>query len=579
MKYLLVIFFLLSLTKTYSQKNEKHLVKTVEKVEGKKRREIYLDSNLNVVIEKYFSEEKGNMIVEIIYGNNYDLKITGYKDDTTKQILYEFSRWVGIVKFYQKEEEVNLQYDKNGWNGIQRIRNLAVNYLNGKRNGKLIQVDNGIIGKKDIVVGRIDPRYLKYDIEKFYYSVEKENVFKDYKGLTLNFLDGKLDSLQKSFYINGKIKFSSLYEKGKLINYNSFNSDESIISKIDTKYGISVKNQILNGTILPKEKKYIFWNDQLASCGEIYIKTEELNENSTGQQNYNINDGSNIIALSEFLKINKSLKIMDIKKAFDEKKYLFSDANCIKKIFGVPDYSIYSYKYEDQDDISILPIEIEATENNQGKIEFITDTLNFSSNYYFPLVNYKFYKLERFSNLCLFPEQYFHYDNEDTRKNLPLLRLKNYKIMSHLEKNYSLPSTFNVVNIEEGGSDDSYFFSNSKEEKQQKIDDIIRIMLENLDTYKTIGRSDLYTKKDKNGYNTEYNIYSTNYYRSPFLDYKIIDVIGGPIKILNTDKNKFIKIINRYEIEISDGINLYKFYFDKDRKVGQFVYLVEVSKI
>lgn len=55
---------------SYCQSNVDNLIKTIENTAGKKRREIFLDSNMNVVKEIYFDYVNSMKIAEIFYGKN-----------------------------------------------------------------------------------------------------------------------------------------------------------------------------------------------------------------------------------------------------------------------------------------------------------------------------------------------------------------------------------------------------------------------------------------------------------------------------------------------------------------------------
>lgn len=125
------------------------------------------------------------------------------------------------------------------FNGIQRDKNIVVNYKDGKRNGKLIQTDSAVNGKKIVMNQVADTRLLRFNIIKFYNQPIEESTFKLFNGVVLYFENDMLNGTQTSYYPNSKIKFSATFKDFRLCNYISYSNDGSIVSRIKTENGIS----------------------------------------------------------------------------------------------------------------------------------------------------------------------------------------------------------------------------------------------------------------------------------------------------------------------------------------------------
>ena len=60
-----------------------------------------------------------------------------------------------------------------------------------------------------------------------YTSLGTEEVFKLFNGVVLNFDNNKLQGIQKSFYLNGDIKFSSVYQNDLLFSHESYDKNKN----------------------------------------------------------------------------------------------------------------------------------------------------------------------------------------------------------------------------------------------------------------------------------------------------------------------------------------------------------------
>ncbi len=538
----------------FCQNNIQNTIKTIENSGGKKRREIFLDSNMNVVKEVYFDYQYSNKTAEILYEKN-KIKIKGF--DKIGNVIFDYMTSEDSGFYNDTESGVFLKFDKSGFNGIQKSNNLIVNFSNNRKNGRLIQIDNAIVGQKYVSVGRVDWRYLRFDIDKYYYSTEKENVYKDYKGLILNFVDGKLDGLQKSLFVDNKIKFISNFKNGKLINYNSFDTSKNIISRIETNDGISLKNQILNGSIIDNKKNYVFINKELESAGDIYIEavSKKINISLTNGIDYgNIND---------FLEISDS---ESAKKIFDDNKYFLPNVEALKILFKIPNFKIKKFIYDNEEDLNILPVEVKILNRSQEPIKFKIDTLEFSNQYYTLYHNYLFDKDSRFFTFS----NKFYSNPDDVNNYFNYLFKFNNDIMYSLNQYYGLPNTFFGVNKEEGDTEESWFYDSTQYTFDFLLNKFVDGMLQNLEKLKRLKRADIYDEYDKK--------YVTQDYISPFGDYVGVLLFGSPIVIANRNNRKYMKINTPYDFEISDETGVYEFKFDNRFKSVKFLQKVTIKQ-
>ena len=132
--------------------------KTVESVENKIRRELILNENLDVIKEEYFSNRTQKIIVSIEYSTpNIISSITGYSNYPI--IVYKVDFINGTYFDAEYEEELKFK-DNFIFNGAQKGKNMIVNYIDNKKEGKLVQADSVVIGQKTIVYDKVDTRYL-----------------------------------------------------------------------------------------------------------------------------------------------------------------------------------------------------------------------------------------------------------------------------------------------------------------------------------------------------------------------------------------------------------------------------------
>lgn len=544
---------------SYCQNNNDNLIKTIENTAGKKRRELFLDSSMNIIKEVYFEFNNSKKIAEILYFKNKIL-IKGF--DTNENMVFEYQSSDSVGFYRDFQSGVFLQFDKEGFNGIQKSKNVIINYSNNNKNGRLIQIDNEVVGQKNIIVGRVDWRYLKYDIDKYYYSIEKENVYKDYTGLILNFSNDKLDGTQKSLFVNNKVKFTATYKNGKLINYNSFDTSKNIISKIETFNGISLSNYILNGSLITNKKNYVFLNEELASVGDIYTQDDGKDIS------IKLTNGSDFGNIKDFIDIKD---FNSSKKLFDDNKYFLPSVEALKILYKIPNYGIKGYKYDNEEDLKILPVEVKINIPINDKVEYKIDTLNFSNSYYTLYHNYVFSIDNHTKRFYTFSNNFYWNPDKSNNYFNDYLQYNN-KVMKVLNLDYGLPNTFFEVDKEEGNTEESWFYDTTQQKFKYILEEVVDKMLQNLNKYKELKRPDLYTENGEK--------YISKDYIAPFGDgAKSILLIGRPITIANSDNRKCIKIYSPYHFEITDENGVYFFIFDSRFKTAKYLQWVEIKQL
>jgi hypothetical protein len=377
MKQFLVILILFSSISSFSQENK--LIKTSEYVGEKKRRDLFYDKDMNLVKEYYYYmgnnlADNTNLCNKIEYGQNKEIiKFSAYNFEFSgsghTRLFLEIDFLNGIYKLPLEKLELKFK-DNFVFDGIQKDNHMIVNYINGKKNGRLIQTDSAIAGKQTVYNQKVDPRYLQFNIVKYYTSLGTEEVFKLFNGVVLNFDNNNLDGLQKSFYLNGDLKFTSIYKNNLLFSHESFDKNKNYISKITTDNCLIKMSFILNGVLVNVEPEHpiIFRNSTLSSTGNI-IADPFLEENSSGFFDY-IEPGVKLNrGLGEFIKTygkintdiitdkygNSTYKIVkisnskELKDIFDNKKYETNSGETITKILGIPIFHIIRFNFENQE--------------------------------------------------------------------------------------------------------------------------------------------------------------------------------------------------------------------------------------
>lgn len=261
------------------------LTKTVVKDEDNKPIEYkYLDSELNTrMIENL--NEKGAVVCTVWYnekGQLVKLKTAGFTRDYSDNT------------YFDKATNTELDYASDRLSGSQSSNGIIVNYLNGEKNGILIQADSAITGTKLYGYQRADIVALQRNRIEWITEVKGEPTFTLFNGYYLKFKDGQLDGKQRAFYFNGKIKFVANFEMGKPIDYVRYDKDGSIVSKIKFKNGITDGKYILNGVVYADT--CIMYFKELDNAGNIisvYPKNKEEYYDAQTEKYYQIeNDNS-----------------------------------------------------------------------------------------------------------------------------------------------------------------------------------------------------------------------------------------------------------------------------------------------
>jgi hypothetical protein len=253
----------------FTQSNDNQPTKTSEFVGNLKRRDIYYDDNMNVVKEEYYSRDKQQIVNTLIYNNQNQLKtLIGFINYPEKSFSIDLEK--GEYKF--SNESLELKF-KNWFvfNGIQKDRNTVLKYLNGNKNGRLIQTDSGFIVSNGSVNRIALHQGQKFNIYEFYSQIEDELPFRLFNGISLNFSHNLLNGSQIEYRKNGKERFFSVFKNGFVNKYSSFSQDGSVISKIVADSNNIISNPyILNGVLKNEELgDFKFYNATLSRTGDI----------------------------------------------------------------------------------------------------------------------------------------------------------------------------------------------------------------------------------------------------------------------------------------------------------------------
>lgn len=276
--YCLIIF--ISSVAFYLNGQTDDLIKTTEYSGKKKRRDMFLNKDLNVVKESYYSDDFEKIVNNVFYDNNGKLlRLIGYEEYPKITFEVDFSKGT-----YEIPEKKTILKFKNRFvfDGLQKGDNIVVNYSNGVRQGKLIQTDSAEYGTKTVVYQRPNVGLLsRFNILQFYNEIGEEDTYKVYKGLILNFSNNHLNGRQLGYFVNGAFKFKANFSNGKVLNYSSFNQEGSTLSNIVADSNAIVrKPYILNGVIERDKLNVGFKNIQLQNTGTIGI-IFDFSENDT----------------------------------------------------------------------------------------------------------------------------------------------------------------------------------------------------------------------------------------------------------------------------------------------------------
>lgn len=546
--------------------------KTVESIGNIKRREMILDENLEVIREDYFSNNHQQLIVSIEYSKpNIISSITGFSNYPTIAYKVDFKNGT----YFDAEEGVELKFKDNFiFNGEQKGKNIIVNYIDNKKEGKLVQADSVVIGKKLVVYDKVDTRYLKYDIVKFSQELGEESVYKMYKGLLLSFKNNKLNGKQKSYYGDASVKFDGYFIDNKLIDYTSFSKTGSTISKLKSVNGVSLTPQLLNGNILNRDFSYVYWHPDLIQAGDIYF---DSNLDSGEGSNYR----SNVRFLYDTEKyggrdIRKYMGIKEIqrekpytlqfKQKFDADKNTFSNPYVIKHLLNIPDFCIRKYEFTEEEDRSIVAIKVENSDIDTINT-FKNISLSFADGFYYNLSkqNYYLFGQNYQSKLFLMPnnspaDKYF--GNGELEK----LSSLNNALGKWLLNTFNIESIFYLCpKIASDGDEMRYAipkYAYDSASINAFLNVFVEKMLSNIGEIKKGNPSNINYSFIKNpfvGVSAGYSFEKNN--ESHFRYFNFQTLGNSSIIIKNRDDVRYFKIYDKYRTEYFDGNCVYSFLF------------------
>lgn len=411
LKYSFIIFFSLLVRSLESFCQTNDLIKTTEYLGKEKRRDMILNKELNIVQESYYSSKDQQIVNTIYYDNSGNLKrIIGYKE--YPKVTFDIDLENGN---YEIPENKTVLKFKNWFNfdGLQRGDNILVNYLNGKRQGRLVQTDSAEFGSKTVVYQRPNVALLnRFNILQFYNEIGEEDTYKVYKGLILNFKNNQLNGRQLGYYVSGTPKIKAIFKNGKVLNYSSFSQDGNTLTNISTDSNAIVKKPyIINGIIERDKLNVSFKNSQLENTGNIYFENDFLYEKGGWNDFRNFKfeyedqwkDGkyigktlgliSNRLGIEEE-QINQNFQSdeflrsnMNFKKWFDDSKYVINENNphILRVLFKIPFYKLNRYDFEnkDQSDLEI----IEKTAENSEELSQLSTSNKEYEDFYKNIIN------------------------------------------------------------------------------------------------------------------------------------------------------------------------------------------------
>ena len=233
---------------TYSKAQEKKLLITTTYYNKDEYKVVsFIDDRMNIVKEEYYYVPTNSKVAIIEYDSSQ--KIQKFVAIDKKKIILVIDYKAG--KYSDYETEVYLNFTGNfKFEGIQKSRQVICNYKNGQRDGSYIQMDSAVSGQKLVTVKRPNIYLLQKNIIAYYDNVEKENVYKKFEAIHLNFNNNLLNGTQKGVYSSGLPKFISEYKSGRLLQHVSYEKDKSVITKITTIDGVSNGRYIKNGQII-----------------------------------------------------------------------------------------------------------------------------------------------------------------------------------------------------------------------------------------------------------------------------------------------------------------------------------------
>jgi hypothetical protein len=566
---IILIYFNLSINFCFSQS----ITKTVENVQNKIRRELYLNDNLDVIREDYYSNQNQKIIVSIEYNNpNIINSITGFINYPTIAYKIDFANGT----YFDSEDSIELKFKDNFYFvGEQKGKNIIVNYINNKKEGKLVQADSVAIGKKTVVYNKVDTRYLKYDIIKFSQALGEESIYKMYKGVVLNFKNNKLNGKQKSYYGDASLKFDGYFFDNKLISYNSMSKTGSTISKLSTINGVSLSPQLLNGVILNRDFNYVFWHPDLTQTGDIFFDStlylgrgSELPRDEAflyDIEKYERKDLRVFMGLKYYQRV--SPYTLEFKKKFDTEKNTFSNPYVIKHLLNIPDFKIKKYTFSEEEDKSILAIRVD-NKNIDTINTFKKSRLDLIDNFYVNISKQNFY-LYRFDNqreALLIPHN-SAFDKYVSLDELNMFSKLNSSLAGWMLNNFDIENMFYLSPQVSSDGDNPYQNPRKYIFDSASINSFLYVfvekMLSNINEIKKGYPSSVNYSLLKNpfdgviaGYNSDKN--DDSHFR--FFNFR---TLGDSIFIKNIDGVRFFKIFDKYRTDYYDGKCLYSFLFDE----------------
>jgi hypothetical protein len=366
-----IILFTASIFFTSIVYSQQYL-KTTEYKNDKKRRDLFYTNEMVLVKEIYY-----NLYQQITNEITYDSleNVIRFKsfDNSNLELDVDFKK--GEYNYPKRNLKLKFK-DDYVFNGIQQGDKIIVNYVNGKKNGALIQTDSAITGRKMIQNQGLDTRYLKFNLLKYYNDTYLDDNYQLFKGVKLNFKDNLLHGKQNSFYFNGKIKFLSNYNNGLIAKHESFDDNGNILSKIiSDSFNVINKPIIKNGILFKfKENSYLI-NPLLSETGNI-IKENLIDEDWSSK--FRSNDPFfKLIERSNLKVVNYISQIKDInngvieiknskelKKIFDDNKFIAEDPNILRIIFSIPLFEIKRIDFNKEEEF----VELNKFKNEDNSI-------------------------------------------------------------------------------------------------------------------------------------------------------------------------------------------------------------------
>lgn len=332
----LALSFLLMLF-IYSKGQEKKLLITTTYYNKDEYKVVsFIDDRMNLVKEEYFYVPTNSKVAIVEYDSSQ--KIQKFVAIDKKKTILVIDYKAG--KYSDYETGVYLNFTGNlKFEGIQKSRQVICNYKNGQRHGSYIQIDSAVSGQKLVSVKRPNIYLLQKNIIAYYDNIEKENVYKKFEAIHLNFNNNLLNGTQRGVYSSGLPKFITEYKNGRLLKHISYEKDKSVNTKITTIDGVSDGRYIKNGQIINDGTQKSFYIPELASAGEIlHVKFRDKRT-------------TNYDADEEELPEREDLEEIEIHYAGSEEKEMIEKIMKDKKIFR---YYISTIRTLSQGDYKII---------------------------------------------------------------------------------------------------------------------------------------------------------------------------------------------------------------------------------